>query len=268
MVREGGGTECGSECPDPSVVITVGEPPTRFEVVKDGWLRVLVRRDVAGALVPLLRRWSVGGLPPARPVSGGRGGAAVFDVAPGLTVVLRHCRRGGMVSWVDRDVYFGVRPRPFRELRVTETLRQRRVPVVEVLAAGVSWLAPGLYRGALVSREVPGAVNLWQYLQSVNPDERGSACYAAAMATRQLHDAGAVHPDLNLQNYLVRRGARGREVLIIDCDRVRLHPASTRSRRAAFARLCRSMRRLDPQSAVITLGCVEAFQAVEKEEVG
>ena len=33
-------------------------------------------------------------------------------------------------------------------------------------------------------------------------------------------------------------------------------------RRAAFDRICRSIRKLDPESAVITLACVEAFREV------
>lgn len=240
--------------------------PSRFKVVKEGRLRALVRADVAAAVVPLLHQWCRGSLPPLDSMGGGRGGTGATELSPGLRVVVRPCRRGGMMSWINRDVYFGVRPRPMRELWVTERLRARAVPVVEALAAAVWWLAPGCYRGVFVSREIPGALNLWEYLQTVEAVERGRVCRAAAAATIRLHNAGVVHPDLNLQNYIVRRGVAGREVLIIDYDRVRFRRVSVRQRRAAFARLCRSIRRLDPESAVLTLNCVEALRTIELAE--
>ena len=243
-----------------------GDLPRDFELVREGRSRFAVRRDLREALLPLLRRWVAGALPAARDLVGGRGGAGAFDIGLDLSVVLRPYRRGGLIGRFNHHLYLGFRPRPLRELRVTEALRAAGVPTIEPLAAAVHWVLPGCYRGALVSLEVPLAVNLWRYLCEVEPAERERACSTAAMATRRLHDAGAVHPDLNLQNYLVRRGTSGREVMIIDFDQVRLASVSARDRQAAFARLCRSIRRLDPQSAVLTLGCVEALRTIELEE--
>jgi hypothetical protein len=145
-------------------------------------------------------------------------------------------------------------------------VRARGVPTAEILAAAVCWILPGCYRGALVSREIPDAVNLWEDLRRVDPPQRADTCAAVAAVTRLLHDRGAVHPDLNLQNYLVRRQRDTVEVFIIDCDRVRLRTATAADRRAAFERLCRSIRRLDPTSAVITFGCVEALRAIAGSE--
>jgi tRNA A-37 threonylcarbamoyl transferase component Bud32 len=237
-------------------------PPAGFETVREGRLRGLARRDVLATLLPLLRQWDSGTLPVSRALVGGRGGIGAYDIAPNLEVVLRPSRRGGWMGRVNQRHYFGLRPRSLRELCVTETLRQRGVPTVEVLAAVAHWVLPGLYRGAVVTREIPLAVNLWRYLREVSPAERERVCLDAAAATRRLHDAGAIHPDLNLQNFLVLRGAKGREVLIIDCDRVRLCQPTDKDRRAAFERVCRSIRRLDPTSEVITLACVEAFQRI------
>jgi hypothetical protein len=126
----------------------------------------------------------------------------------------------------------------------------------------VRWDAPACYAGALATREVPGAINLWHYLQMAPAAERGPACAAAAAVTRRLHAAGAIHPDLNLQNYLVRRTPAGLEASVIDLDRVRFVPVTAPARRAAFERICRSIRKLDPESAIITLACVEAFRTV------
>jgi tRNA A-37 threonylcarbamoyl transferase component Bud32 len=240
----------------------MGRTPAGFEAVREGRLRGLARSDVAALLVPLLRQWNSGTLPGARALVGGRGGIGAYDLAPNLEVVLRPGRRGGWMSRVNQRYYAGLRPRQVVELCVTETLRQRGVPTVEVLAAAAHWVVPGVYRGAIVTREIPLAVNLWRYLREVSPAERERVCLDAAAATRRLHDAGAIHPDLNLQNFLVSRGARGREVLIIDCDRVRLRRATDLDRRVAFQRVCRSIRRLDPTSEVITLACVDAFQRI------
>jgi len=135
--------------------------PPGFEALTEGRLQMAVRSDVRDRLVPLLRSWSTGALPRGRPLAGGRGGVAAYDLPDDLGVVLRPCRRGGWVSRFNRELYFGRRPRPFREIVAAENLRRLGVPTVEVLAAAVSWVVPGCYRGAVATREVRGALNLW-----------------------------------------------------------------------------------------------------------
>lgn len=232
-----------------------------FELRSDRRLRILARTAFRSRIEPLLRAWASGRLPAGRPVGGGRGGAAAFDVTTDFSVVLRPCWRGGLIARFNRELHFGWSPRPFRELLVSERILRAGVPTVEVLAAAVAWVLPGIYRGAVVTREIPHSLNLWAYLRSAAPADRERACRMAAAATRRLHDAGAIHPDLNLQNYLVRGAAE--EVLIIDLDRARLASVSARDRKAAFARLCRSVRRLDPQASVLTWQCLEALHTVE-----
>lgn len=241
--------------------MTLPRIPDGFARTRRGRLSLLVRAS-APELAALLQRWATGTLPPARALLGGRGGIGAFQLRPDLVAVLRPYRRGGLMKRVNRAHYFGVRPRPFRELRASEALRAAGVATPEVLGAAVRWDAPGSYCGALATREVPGAINLWHYLQMAPAAERGPACTAAAAVTRSMHDAGAVHPDLNLQNYLVRRTASGFEAWVIDLDRVRFGRITARTRQAAFDRICRSIRKLDPESAVMTLACVEAFRTV------
>lgn len=237
-------------------------PPPGYALLREGRLRLLVR-DGIPEVTELLRRWAAGALPPGRALAGGRGGTEAFALGPHCTAVLRPYRRGGLVRWVNRSRYLGFRPRPFRELAASVALRDRGVPTPEVLGAALCWDLPGCYRGALASREVEGATNLWRYLQSVAPAERREACRAAAAAARRLHDAGAVHPDLNLQNFLVRSRPEGIEVWVIDLDGVRLGAAAGAApRRAAFERLCRSIRRLDHDSAVVTPDCVAALREI------
>jgi tRNA A-37 threonylcarbamoyl transferase component Bud32 len=238
-----------------------GHLPDGFEWLCEGRLRAAVRSDLRTELAPLLRQWSRGTLPPGRSLVGGRGGLSVYDLSPDLAVVLRRYRRGGFVRHFNRDVYLDRRPRPFRELVVGETLRARGVTTLELLAACVQRLVLG-YRGAILSREVSSAANLWQYARDVDAEKRVRVCAQAAAVTRRMHDAGVVHPDLNLQNFLVRPVATGVEVLVIDFDRARLRVVHPRDREAAVARLLRSVRRLDPQRQVITGKCISALRAI------
>lgn len=235
--------------------------PAGFGLTRAGRLRLMVRDD-APEVADLLRRWARNDLPPARALPGGRGGVGAFLLRHDLPVVLRPYRRGGLMGRVNRSRYLGVAPRPFRELRIAVAVAAAGVPTPEPLGAAVLWEAPGLYRGAFTTRELWGAANLWRFLQQAPATQRGDACAAAAALVRRLHDAGALHPDLNLQNFLIRRAAGGLEAWLIDLDGVRFASVTPRHRQAAFARICRSIRRLDPESAVVTLACVDAFRAV------
>lgn len=236
--------------------------PDGFEWFHAGRLTVAVRAELRAELVPLLRQWSGGTLPPGRPLAGGRGGVTAYDVSPRLAVVVRPYRRGGFLRHFNREVYLGGSPRPFLELVVGETLRARGVRTLELLAAGVRRFPFLGYRGALISREVPSAVNLWQYMRNAPAEERVRVCEQAARVTRGMHDAGVIHPDLNLQNFLVQRVTSGTEVLVIDFDRARLCTVRPRQREAAVARLLRSVRRLDPEREVVTQRCVAALRAI------
>jgi Lipopolysaccharide kinase (Kdo/WaaP) family len=235
--------------------------PDGFIFTRRGRLRLLISAG-APELDALLERWASGTLPPARALLGGRGGIGAFQLRSDLVAVLRPYRRGGFIRRFNNAHYLGIMPRPFRELRASENLRAAGVATPDVLGAAVRWDAPGWYSGAVATREVPGAINLWHYLQMAAPAERGPACAAAAAVTRHMHRAGAIHPDLNLQNYLVRRTPVGVEAWVIDLDRVYFGRITAHVRRAAFERICRSVRKLDPESAVMTLACVEAFRTV------
>lgn len=238
--------------------------PDGFTAVPAGRLRLMVREG-APEVADLLRRWARNDLPPARTLPGGRGGVGAFLLRPDLGVVLRPYRRGGLIGRVNRSRYLGVAARPFRELRAAVAVAAAGVPTPEPLGAAVRWDAPGVYRGAFVTRELWGAANLWRFLQQASPEQRGPACAAAAALVRQLHAAGALHPDLNLQNFLIRRSASGLDAWLIDLDGVRFATVTARHRQAAFDRICRSIRKLDPESAVVTLACVEAFRGVKDE---
>jgi 3-deoxy-D-manno-octulosonic acid kinase len=148
-----------------------------------------------------------------------------------------------------RDLYWDVPPRPFVELIVTEIARQRGVPTVEALAAGVKRVAVGLYRGLFVSRAAEDYVNLWDWLRSKpNGAAREQIITAVAHSVARLHQTGIDHADLNLTNILVPLQTGEPSALVIDFDRARDVRTSLtrRQRQQNLRRLQRSLNKLDP----------------------
>lgn len=232
-----------------------------FESVRTGCVSVVVRSDVRGWLEPVLRV-PTSRMDAARDLSGGRGGTKVVTIAA-HAVVLRPYRRGGLPARLLRDTYFGWHPRPFRELRVTEGLRARGAPVVEVYGAAVQWVGPGWYKGWIATRYIPGARTLWEWMVAgPGAAERAHVLRAVGGTIRRLHDSGGAHPDLNLNNILIHPGAAGAlEAVLIDFDRARLpaRPADTIA--VELARLARSARKLDPGGAIVTANDLQVLQA-------
>lgn len=221
-----------------------------FVLVQGDGILSRIRADVRDWLAPALS-----GLLVAQPQSSpglsrptaGRGGVAVVQIG-GERVLVRPCRRGGLPAYLVRDLYFGWRPRPFHELALTERLRRAGVPVPEVLAASVRWVIPACcYRGWVVTRFID-APTLWQWVQgSPATVDRRAVLACLAVALRRLHAAAVVHPDLNLNNILVRVGTEP-AVWLLDFDR-----GSPRLRMGAdIERLERSVYKLDPERRYLT----------------
>ena len=195
-------------------------------------------------------------------VSGGRG--AVHRVVLGArgAAIARQYRRGGLLRHFVRDLYWDRPPRPFAELLCTEAARQRGVPTVEVLGAGVEWVTLGLYRGTLVTREAEGVINLWEWLQQKSTGSaREAVIAAAARVIAQLHDAGVAHADLNLTNILVHAAQDIPTVLVIDFDRASVFPGPLPAdrREHSLRRLRRSLDKLDPGGLLFSPVDLEIF---------
>jgi tRNA A-37 threonylcarbamoyl transferase component Bud32 len=192
---------------------------------------------------------------------GGRGATWAVAVDERTRGVLRWYRRGGALRHLVRDRYFGWRPRPLRELLVTEQARRQGVPAVEVLAARVDRLAGGCYRGAIVTRAVEQAETLAEVVVRRPPQrERDAVIDAVARAVATMHDRGVHHRDLNAANILVQRDGDRVRVHVIDFDRATMRAAlSERRRRQALRRLARSLAKLDPQGALVSAEDRAAF---------
>jgi serine/threonine protein kinase len=180
----------------------------------------------------------------------GRGRLGSFALANGETALIRTYRHGGVLRPFTRDLFLSWPPRPFRELAITEEIRRRGIPTVEVYAACVKRTLGPLYRGWLVTRQLKGAQDLWAAIQNGQFHTLGAARVLQAVADglRSLHREGVYHRDLNLKNILVRREPDGVKGYIIDFDRAVLFFGTvppTLARRN-LNRLLRSARKLDP----------------------
>jgi 3-deoxy-D-manno-octulosonic acid kinase len=193
---------------------------------------------------------------------GGRGSLYRFPLGNGGYAIARRYRRGGLIHHFTHDLYWRRPFRPLTELISTETARQRAIPTVEVLAAGVEHVVFGLYRGWFISREAEEFLNLWEWLQSkplASARQQGIKIVAQMIA--RLHTAGIYHADLNLTNILIMPQTPQPQVLIIDFDRARVFagPLSSRQRKKNLRRLRRSLLKLDPQEQFFSSADLETF---------
>ena len=193
----------------------------------------------------------------------GRGDIRSVQLADGTTALFRRYRHGGILRSITGMWFFSWPPRPFRELTITEELRRRGFPTVEVYAACVGKIAGPFYRGWLVTRQLEGAHDLWAGLQSGFCQSVGieAVLKAVAASIRRMHREGVYHHDLNLKNILVRATATAVESHVIDFDKAILvlgqlpEPLVHKN----LDRLLRSIGKLDPQRQYFTSAAWDGF---------
>lgn len=162
--------------------------------------------------------------------------------------VIRRYGRGGLLRRFLGDAFlFG--SRPFRELLVTEEIRQRGVPTVQVVAALHHRVWGPFYRGELITKEIPGTKDLVSVVLGLgdSPSKGARAlkheiAIGAGRAVRFMHNHGVYHGDLNLKNLLVQSSdSDSPKVYIVDFDRSKIMETfSTRKRMKNIFRLNRS----------------------------
>ncbi len=224
--------------------------PQGFKEVTDGnGGRLVVRIDQEKWItISLCRNENEGGISSRFE---GRTKLRAVRLQSGDLALIREYRHGGVLRSLTGNWFLSWPPRPFRELAITEELRRRGVPTVEIYAACVARVAGPIYRGWLVSRELSGAQDLWMAVRSGFMTEVGSDAlwHAVAASIRLLHRQGVYHRDLNLKNILVRREGSELRGYVIDLDRamLTLGELSPQLARRNLERLLRSMRKLDPE---------------------
>jgi 3-deoxy-D-manno-octulosonic acid kinase len=220
--------------------------PSGYTLLRRGSVRALVRHDMVTRLGAWLVAAEIAPLPDAHPIASGRGGAFRARLENGAGIVVRPCRRGGLLGRVLGTIYFGWRPRPWRELAVSVAARARDVPTPAIVAVRVAgW---GLYRGMVVTDEAADTMTLADALRaSPASEDRARLARTAGEAVGRLHAAGVQHADLNLHNVLVpTRDGNAAGPLVIDLDKARLRsaPLGDAARQQNLRRLRRSWHRI------------------------
>jgi serine/threonine protein kinase len=229
-----------------------GVVPSGFKKVVDGRdALMIVREDVAEFLTieECTKRDHKDKNEPA--LFEGRGKLRGLKLRNGDTALIRPYRHGGLLRHLLRGIFFTWPPRPFRELAITEEVRCRGIPTVEVFGACVRRIWGPFYRGWLVTRLLNGGEDLWTAIRNGLVLQTGAKKVfdAVAGSLRDLHREGIYHRDLNLKNILVRRESDGVKGYIIDFDRAILFlggvPPTMVQRN--LDRILRSANKLDPK---------------------
>jgi 3-deoxy-D-manno-octulosonic acid kinase len=221
----------------------------RFAVLPEGYQSwtfdggfAVAREDVRAAVElalatsATLHRW-------AERVAGaevftGRGAAYGVSLGP-VRAVVRHARRGGLARLLSDDWFLGS-PRFLRELAVGVELARSGVSTPAFLA-GAAYAAGLGYRADVATERVEGT-DLADLLFGPAPpvgERRRAVMEAVGRLTRRLHQAGYVHPDLQLKNVLVSQGPSGVAAYLLDVDTCR-RASGEAEQRANLARLYRS----------------------------
>jgi len=199
----------------------IGKVPDGYAVhrVADSWL--VIDRDRASELVRLRladarARDQLFDEAPLR----GRGRAPAVVLAPGLRVVLRRYRHGGIFGSLTRSLLLGPE-RATAELRVCAAAETAGAPVPRVLCVA-AWPVIGPFWSALIgTEEITGASDLLERASRSTATGNVALAQAVGAAVRALHDAGIEHRDLQLRNILVREQTGS--IVIIDLDRALFH---------------------------------------------
>ena len=180
--------------------------PPEYQTWRLGAASAVVRRDVASAVRAALEQrgslYAWAEAQPGREAFAGRG-AAYGVTLGGIAAVVRHARRGGLLGPLLGDRYAGV-PRHVRELDWSRRLAGAGIRTPPFLA-GITYAAGLAHRADVATARVPGLdlAGLFFGDAPPGPDVRDATWRAVGRLVRSLHDAGWVHPDLQLRNVLV-----------------------------------------------------------------
>ena len=221
--------------------------PSGYAAFDVGRARLVVRDEVTQ---PVRRALAAGSLyewaERARGATALAGRQTVWaaTLTPGVDVVVRHSRHGGVFAPITGDVFFAPTRAPL-ELANALWLESRHVPTPPVLAYAVYPLLGTLARADVMTGRVLGD-DLAEAWRSAPDESRVVLVRAVAHLLRAMTAAGAVHPDLNIKNILVSPRAHGVEAVLLDVDRVeRVAARSTGGMERNLARLRRSAEKVN-----------------------
>ncbi len=192
-----------------------------------GW----IHRDLVD--VPISDFWArLEAIPGAK----GRGGVGRLQIR-GRDLVVRPYRRGGVLGVLLNDRY-SHSARARRELEVLHQLQMQGVSVVTPIAA-LAKKGLAFWRLRLCTEWLPDAMTVPAFLAAF-PDCRRQTAEAVGLVVRQAFAAGLRHPDLHLDNVLVRGTGQQVHAVLVDLDRARIAgPMTDRARDDMLVRMQR-----------------------------
>jgi tRNA A-37 threonylcarbamoyl transferase component Bud32 len=242
-----------------------GGVPPGFKKVTDGRGGLMLIREDVEAFLTLEECTIPNDQDENHPVAfQGRGELRTLRLRNHDTALVRCYRHGGLFRNLLGESFFTWPPRPFRELAITEEVRRRGIPTVEVYAACVKRTWGPFYRGWLVTRHLTDSRDLWEAIRDGFIRNIGIKKILAAVAQslRGLHREGVYHRDLNLKNILVRRESDQHvRAYIIDFDRAALFLGEVPMTlvQKNLYRLLRSANKLDSQKEYFSDDDWESF---------
>ena len=175
-------------------------------------------------------------------------------------MVIKQYTRGGLARKFSKDIFWG-KLRPLRELKVMEEARLRNIQTAEIMAVIIHKMPVFFYRAHLVSKVIPGGLDLKTYIEKLNQttttrrlSEKRQAIISVARAVRNMHDKGIYHADLNMKNIVIQKKNPGLPVsYIIDFDKSTVtNHLSSRNKFKNLFRLNRSADKLIKEGIIIT----------------
>ena len=244
-----------------------GAVPDGFQKVVAGRRRMIVRADVAHLVSFDL--CGTRGVEPSQ--LHGRQALTSVILGNGDRALIRPYHHGGAFRFFTRTIFFSCPPRPFRELVITEELRRRGIPTIEVYGACAERVIGPFYRAWLISRELAGSQDLWSALQNGIAEtwKIETVLRPVAQSLRHMHRQGVYHSDLNLKNILVRPEAQAIKSYIIDFDKAKLFLGALPEPLAEnnLRRLWRSLSKLDRERKYLSSEDWERFLDWYHEDV-
>lgn len=163
-----------------------------------------------------------------------------LPLAGRIVYLKRHRPRG----WRERIKYLVARPRAQAEWRAARRLRAAGIEAAEPLAVALGRRGPWPGDAWFVAGEVPGLPfrEALAGLRAQGPAQVAALLGETAALVGRLEAAGLAHPDLHGANLLVREGACGPRVALIDLHALRVGRLRARlARWRARAKLAHSL---------------------------
>ncbi len=152
--------------------------------------------------------------------------SVLIQESNGERMVIKHCMRGGLISFLNKDIFWG-KNRTFNEMIVNTKILQKGINTTEIIAALEHKVFGPLYKTYLFSRELPECIDLITYFNGLKEksskqrfEEKKYLFQSIASTIVKMHSEGIYHSDLHLKNILIQQRDDGLpEIYIIDFDK-------------------------------------------------